>query len=124
VTGEAGRFAVGALPAAPLAAAARFHAEVLPRIEAALASDAPRELTLVFEPADHRHRGWRLAAVQELARAHAPLRINAVAADGRDTAGAEAIAATCGYLAAAPGVTGQLLVLDSHGAGEVVGLPA
>ena len=61
------------------------------------------------------HRGWRLAAVQGLAREHAPLRVNALASDDE-----LAIAAAHAYLASADGVTGQYLPLDSHGAGEVV----
>ena len=63
---------------------------------------------LVFPPADHSHRDWRLAAVQELAREHAPRRINAVERRcGRD--------ASCGSGAIwmpRTGVTGQLLPLD------------
>ncbi len=93
---------VGALPEEPLSAAARFHDEVLPRIVPA--GDAA--LTLVFGPADHGHRAWRLAVVQGLARRLAPLRVNAVA-----SADEVAIAAVDAYLAAAPGVTGQYLPL-------------
>ena len=104
--------AVEGLEAEPLAAAARFYAEIAPRVAAA--SDAV--VTLLFPPADHTHGGWRAAAVASLARAAAPRRINGVVGDG-----AEAIAATLAYLEEAPGITGQLLVLDSHGAGEVLG---
>ena len=111
---------VGELPEAPLAAAALFHGEVLPKI---LVFHAPlhagEELVLVFAPADHTHQGWRLAAVQSLARQFAPARINAIASD--DPA---AIAAAQGYLANAPGVTGQLLPLDSIGAEAVIGSAA
>ena len=96
----------------PLAAAAAFYARVAPLVEAA----GDTSLTLLFAPADHTHRGWRGAAVASLARMAAPRRINAIVAD--DTA---AIAAALAYLEAAPGVTGQLLLLDSQGAGEVVG---
>ena len=103
---------VDPLPAQPLAASARFHAEVLPNVLAELARG--QHLTLVFDPAGHDHRGWRLALVQGLAREHAPLRINAVASDD-----AAAIAAVADYLAMADGVTGQYLALDSIGAGEV-----
>ncbi len=133
------RFDIGALPAAPLKAAATFHAEVLPLIENAMiaprASEAaaaetdvpvahdalPAEgraddsLLLVFAPADATHRGWRLAVVQSLARAHAPLRINAVASNE----GAAILAAEA-YLDAAPGVTGQYWALDGKGAGPVL----
>ena len=93
----------------PLAAAARFHAEVLPRLREAGTSD---HLTLVFAPADHTHRGWRLAVVQGLARELAPCRVNAIASD--DEAG---IAAALAWLAGADGVTGQYWPLDADGAG-------
>jgi hypothetical protein len=104
---------VEGLPQGTLEAAAQFHAEVLPGIRDALARS--ENLVLAFPPADHTHRGWRLAAVQQLARQAAPLRVNALA--GGDAA---AIAAAEAYLAGTPGVTGQLLRLDSAGAGEVL----
>ena len=105
---------VGPLPEEPLAAAADFHALVLPGIEATLRGGAD-PLTLVFLPADHRHRGWRVAAIQSLARAFAPSRVNAV------ESGDEAvIAVACEWLAGAEGVTGQLLPLDGTGAGPVL----
>lgn len=93
---------VGVLPDEPLCAAARFHADFLPQI--APAGDAA--LTLVFDPADHTHREWRLAVVQGLARRLAPMRVNAVA-----SADEVAIAAADTYLDNAPGVTGQYLPL-------------
>jgi hypothetical protein len=108
---------IEALPAEPLAAAATFHAQWLSRIEAQIVSrdthEEGFELTLVFSPADHTHRGWRLAAVQSLARAHAPARVNAVASDDE-----AAVAAALRYLAAALGITGQYLPLDGTGAQE------
>lgn len=103
------RVEVGPLGEPALAAAARFHAEFLPRLPSA------PTLTLVFSPADHTHTGWRLAAVQQLAREHAPRRINAVASDDPS-----AIERACQWLESAPGMTGQYLPLDSHGAGPVV----
>ena len=103
---------VGALPDEALAAAAEFHAWVLP----AMAEEADGDLILVFPPADFTHRAWRLAAVQALARQHAPIRVNAVASDDE-----VAIAAACAYLDTAEGVTGQYLPLDGAGAGEVIG---
>ena len=107
---------VGPLPGEALAASARFHADYLPTVLAALA-DRPTDeaLALVFAPADHSHRGWRLSVVQGLAREHAPRRVNALASDDE-----AAIAAAARYLAAADGVTGQYLVLDGVGAGEGV----
>ena len=97
------------LPEEPLEAAAQFYAQTAPGL------DTDEDLLIVFPSADHRHRGWREAAVQELARTCAPHRINAVVGDD-----AAAIDAAAAYLAAAPGVTGQVLVLDSQGAGAVV----
>ena len=73
------------------------------------------DLTLIFPPADHTHRGWRLAAVQSLAREFAPIRVNAVTSDSE-----AAIAAALAFLGSAEGITGQLLELDDTGAGEVV----
>ena len=107
-------FRVGALPDAPMAAAAAFHAGILSEIARALAG-GPDHLSLVFPPADHTHRAWRLAVVQGLAREHAPLRINAL-----ESADDTAIKAAHAYLAQADGLTGQLLVLDGQGAGAVV----
>jgi hypothetical protein len=101
---------IGPLPQDALGAAACFHADFLPQAMA-----AQGDLLLVFPPADHTHGAWRLAAVEGLARAKAPLRVNAVA--GEDEAG---LAAAMAFLAQAQGVTGQLLPLDSQGAGEVL----
>ncbi|MEO6153311.1 MAG: Rossmann fold domain-containing protein [Croceibacterium sp.] len=94
-----------ALPPAPLDAALAFHAEYLAAARALFGKhDA---VVLVFAPAGHEHRAWRLAAVQELAREASPCRVNAVAGSDED-----ALAETLAYLEAAPGVTGQLLAVD------------
>jgi len=106
--------AIAPLPEDSLAASARFHTEFLAKVAAVLA-DRPETLTLVFKAADHSHRAWRLAAVQQLARHHAPLRINAL--QGGDD---RAIAAGLEYCAAAPGLTGQLLELDGNGASALL----
>lgn len=105
---------VGPLAEEPLAAAADFHARILPGVEATLGGGAD-PLMLVFLPGDHRHRGWRLAAIQSLARAYAPSRVNAVESDDE-----AAVAAAAEWLAGAEGVTGQLLPLDGTGAGQVL----
>lgn len=96
---------VEGLPGSPLDAAATFHAGYVGRVRDALAS--VDNLVLVFAPADHTHRSWRLAAVEELAREAAPKRVNAVVGDEE-----AAMAETIAYLEAAPGVTGQVLVVD------------
>ena len=91
----------GAMPHAPLDAAAAFHAVDLPRARALLTAGG--DLAIRFPPADHPHRAWRLAIVQELAREAAPLRVNGV--EGHDD---PATAATIAWLADAPAITGQL----------------
>lgn len=96
---------VEGLPGSPLDAAATFHAGYVEQARVAL-RDADN-LVLVFAPADHTHRSWRLAAVEELAREAAPKRVNAVVGDEK-----AAMAETIAYLEAAPGVTGQVLVVD------------
>ncbi|MBO0749701.1 MAG: hypothetical protein J2O44_04620 [Porphyrobacter sp.] len=93
------------LPQGALDAAAQFHAEWLPRAREALAEAGA--VALVFPPAPYDHRGWRLAAVQDLAREAAPKRVNAVAGDDEP-----AIADTLAWLAQVPGITGQLLAVD------------
>jgi hypothetical protein len=93
------------LPGGALDAAAQFHQRELPHVRAAL-GDA-EALALVFPPAPYDHRGWRLAAVQDLAREAAPKRVNAVAGDDE-----QAVAKTLAWLEQAPGITGQLLAVD------------
>ena len=99
-------FEARGLPDDPLDAAAAFHTTFAAPVRAALA--AGDNLALVFDPADHAHAGWRLALVQDLARAAAPLRVNAVVGgEGED------MAELVRYLANAPGVTGQILMVDA-----------
>jgi hypothetical protein len=105
---------VGALPEGALDAAAAFHAQVLPQLRTALAESA-EDLVLIFPPASHEHHGWRLAVVQQLAREHAPLRVNALESDDEG-----AIAAAVDYVDQAPGLSGQLLPLDGNGASALL----
>ena len=99
---------VGALPASALEAATEFHARVLPKVLALLRPPGGGEdIVLAFPSASYDHRGWRLAAVQDLARAAAPLRVNGLMGD-EDAA----LADTLAFLADAPGITGQLLAVD------------
>jgi hypothetical protein len=65
------------------------------------------DLVLIFPAASYDHRGWRLAAVQDLAREAAPRRVNALVGDQEG-----ARAAAVEWLAQAPGITGQLLAVD------------
>jgi hypothetical protein len=92
---------VASLPDDPQAAAAAFYARG-PRLPQG------EDVALVFDPAGPAHRDWRLAAVRDLARSVAPARrVNAVV--GTDE---PALAEVLAYLAAAPGVTGQIFDLD------------
>ena len=91
------------LPGSPLDAAAEFHAAIVPQVRSATS-----DVVLAFDPADHSHRVWRLAAIQELAREAAPRRVNAVIGAAQ--------AAVLKYLATAPGVTGQMLQVDGNSA--------
>ena len=91
------------LPGSPLDAAAEFHAAIVPQVRSATG-----DVVLAFDPADHSHRVWRLAAIQELAREAAPRRVNAVIGAAQ--------AAVLKYLATAPGVTGQMLQVDGNSA--------
>ena len=94
------------LPDDPLDAAEAFHARVVPEIRFAIrVGDLPA--SIVVAAADYTHRGWRLAAVQALAREAAPGRVNAVTGDDE-----RAISTTVEWLAQAPGITGQLLEVD------------
>lgn len=91
------------LPAHALDAAAEFHESWLDEALHAL-SHADESLVLVLPPAPYDHSDWRRAAARDLARSAAPKRVNLVSGPY-----GAALEATLSYLAAAPGVTGQLL---------------
>ncbi|MBS0480618.1 MAG: hypothetical protein JSR96_00395 [Proteobacteria bacterium] len=107
------RLEIASLPDDPLAAAEAFYASILP------GAGGETDLVLIFPSADHTHTAWRLAAIQGLARARIPGRVNAVAGGS-----AAAVTAALAYLGAAPGLTGQYLPLDDAGAGPVIPSPA
>ncbi len=101
---------VGPLPGDALEAAARFHADVLPKARALLPDpgrDGGGHLAIIFPSAPHDHRAWRLAVVESLARAAAPVRVNGIVGEGE-----AALAETLTFLETAPGVTGQLLAVE------------
>jgi hypothetical protein len=100
-----------ALPDNALGAAAWFHAEYLPQVAGLL--EGAESLVIVMPTALYDHADWRRAVARDLARAHAPKRVNVVGGNG--------VAATLEYLARAPGVTGQYLALDGTGAGDALG---
>ena len=105
-------------PVAPLDASAYFLAHCLPQVREMLAGEGmweplerPQAACVILPEASHEHHSWRIAAVEELAREAAPVRINGIVG-GSDEALEEVVA----YLDAAPGVTGQVLeVADASG---------
>ena len=94
------------LAAKPLDAAAQFHAEIVPKIRAALATESA--LTVLFAPANHSHDAWRKAAIQELAREAAPARVNALVGDPAQNSEQ---ARTLQFLCDSPGITGQVFTI-------------
>ena len=100
------------LPADPLTAAQAFHADALPRLLAQ--PGGAGALTLLLPPLPYQQTGWLLAALQSLARARAPQRINAVA-------GAEpARGSIAQWLEGAEAITGQLIHADGSTATGMV----
>ena len=93
----------------PLAASARFHAEFLPQIEAALSGGAA-VIAVVFDHGEDKAHAWRRTAIAALARKYAPARVNGLAPAGPD-ADLQGRSATLSFLAGNAGVTGQLLLL-------------
>lgn len=102
---------VGPLPEGPLDAASTFLSHVVPQVRSCQGT----AITCLFEPADPPHTGWRVSAIQSLARELAPRRVNGIASGDE-----AAIAAAEAYLRGAEGITGQYLPLDGHGAGKVI----
>ena len=99
---------VEGLPDGTLDAAEAFYEAWMPQARSACRTD---NTAIVFPSAPYDHRGWRLAVVRDLAREAAPRRVNGVTGDD-----SEAVAATLHWLAAAPGITAQLLAVDDNSA--------
>jgi hypothetical protein len=93
------------LPDSPLDAAGAFMAFHLEHARALLARPDCTALAIILPPAGHAHRDWRLALARDLAREAAPARVNVVSGPP-----GERREACLGFLADAPGVTGQYLV--------------
>ena len=99
---------IEALPGAALEAAQTFAAEWLPAIHDHLS--AGENLVVILPQAAYDHADWRRAAVRDLARSFAPVRVNFITAGtGR------AADASIAYLSSAPGVTGQYLPVHVDG---------
>jgi len=95
--------AIKSLPANAVEAAAQFHAEDLPKVQALLQGGLGA-VAIVMPSAPSDHDDWRRAITRDLARAHAPQRVNV-------TCGScpEAVEGMLKYLRDAPGITGQYL---------------
>jgi len=95
--------AIKSLPANAVEAAAQFHAEDLPKVQALLQGGLGA-VAIVMPSAPSDHDDWRRAITRDLARAHAPQRVNV-------TCGScpEAVEDMLKYLRDAPGITGQYL---------------
>ena len=99
---------VDSLPDTAIEAAEAFRAKPLVAVRESLVKGS--DVAIVLPPADFDHADWRRAMARDLARAHAPARVNILA--GADEA---AIMAALAYLEHAPGVTGQYLPLAGTG---------
>ena len=99
---------ISPLPASATMAAREYYGIWAGKVDRAL-SQTDDCLTLHFDPAEDDHKAWRRAVVADLARCHAPLRINAIAgSDG------PAVVNAIAWLERAPGITGQLFTVDSQ----------
>lgn len=99
---------ISPLPASATKAAREYYGIWAVQVDRAL-SGIDDCLTLHFDPAEADHKAWRRAVVADLAREHAPVRINAVV--GSDGSG---VARAIAWLERAPGITGQLFTVDSQ----------
>lgn len=95
---------INTLPDNALDAASEFTLHWLPRIRESI--ESKQSLVIIVPAAASDHTDWRRAAVRDLARAYAPVRVNMISGGI-----AEAQAATLNYLDGAGGVTGQYLPL-------------
>ncbi len=102
----------GELSPSALEAAAAFYERIAGEVARAIGSGAS-SVVLAMNHAAHDHTDWRRTAARDLARSHAPVRVNVIG--GGD---AQARAATTAYLSGAHGITGQYLPLDDNGAGD------
>lgn len=97
-------YTVTDLPRDGIEAGAVFAKEHLANARALIGTAQTESLVIVLPKADHSHRDWRLALARDLARAHAPARVNVVSADDGDP-----LAGILEYLESAKGVTGHYL---------------
>ena len=92
------------LPSDALGASASFTCNHLDKARTQSGDGPDDSLVIVLPPADYDHADWRRALARDLARAHAPARVNVVAA-----AQGPGLDAMLAYLKGAKGVTGHYL---------------
>ena len=94
---------VETLPECAIDAAAQFMTAHLASARSLLDGEADA-LAIVLPSAPRDHDDWRRAVARDLARAHAPTRVNVIG-----TSQESQRIALLGYLEGAPGITGQYL---------------
>ncbi|MBD2842295.1 Rossmann fold domain-containing protein [Erythrobacter rubeus] len=94
-----------ALPKSGIEANAVFFAKYFDTARARLTGAGVTSLVIVMPPAGSDHDDWRRSLARDLARDHAPQRVNIVGGAG------DHIEPTLAYLGNAPGVTGQYIAL-------------
>ncbi len=92
------------LPERAIDAAAAFHEHHLAESRRLLDDGESDALAICLSPAAYDHDDWRRTLARDLARAHAPKRVNVIGA-----VVGEARNQMLAYLRNAPGVTGQYL---------------
>ena len=92
-------YTVADLPMSALDASAYFYAE---HLDAARRAMGEGDLVIILPPTDYDHTDWRRALARDLAREHAPARVNVIAAGDE----AQKLA-LLKYLSGAKGVTGH-----------------
>jgi hypothetical protein len=97
-------YEVSDLPESGLEASAAFHRKHLEPARALIGENEGSSLVIVLPPAEPDHADWRRTLARDLARAHAPARVNVIA--GSD---ANQLAKLIEYLGSAKGVTGHYL---------------
>ena len=95
-------YAVSDLPDSAIEASATFVQDHLSAARALLGDGD--DLVIILRPAKFDHKEWRRMLARDLARAHAPLRVNVIAGEEGDS-----LTALLAYLDGAKGVTGHYL---------------
>ena len=101
--------------------ALHFYTTLMPLARGLLTGEVPPSVVNLKDPVDsivvvfgyggYEHRDWQLAAMQTLAREVAPKRINGIVGGDSEPETLDTIDEVAAWLAAAPGITGQLLAV-------------